>query len=228
MKEKIENNLKKGPAGLALMIILFIVFFIVGSAVGTGVGFWYGKKKGEKIASEKQESLEKDQESKTEEESEISAVPIEATEETYTVQKGDTLFTIGLKFNVPWTKIAEYNGLSETSVIKEGDVLKIPGAGTGEIKRFPIDETQMQHIQTQVDGGSQSWRLDPIAVAKQEIPPTYSISENDKFTLKSKNSAVGIAIVEVIHETKIYEIKLIQPVKKGSDGIWTCEYVKRI
>jgi LysM repeat protein len=45
----------------------------------------------------------------------------------YIVQAGDTLSTIGARFGVPWTTIAAANGLSESSIIRIGQTLRLPG-----------------------------------------------------------------------------------------------------
>lgn len=226
MKEKIEKKMKNGPRGLALMIFLFVLIFIIGSGAGLGTGYYLGKNK-----TQPQEEAPEEQTQETEEESEQEDTSqSEEAETTYTVQAGETLFTIGLKFNIPWTEIAEANGLSEDSVIMEGQVLKIPGVAStsSESKSFNIDQSEAEKNQAKVDSGQSLWYLNPIAVAKEEIPPTYSISKNDRFELESKNTAEGMALVEIIHDTKVYQAKLIQPVKKGSDGIWATESVSRI
>lgn len=44
----------------------------------------------------------------------------------YTVQKGDTLFNISQKINVPWTTLAELNKLKPPFSLKPGQVIKIP------------------------------------------------------------------------------------------------------
>lgn len=223
-----ENRFKNGPSGFKLLVFLFILLFLAGAGLGTGGGFLLGKKQASKNASQNQTQNSSD--SKNPQNQIQPTATQEGTEETYTVQPGDTLFTIGLKFSLPWTEIAEYNGLTEDSVIKAGDVLKIPDtkSTTNEMKKFNVDKNEMTRLQAQIDLGNQTWLLDPVAVAKNKVPPTYSLESSDQYTLKSKNEAVGIAIVEVVHETKIYEIKLIQPVKKGSSGIWAVEYLKRI
>jgi putative chitinase len=57
--------------------------------------------------------------------------PTNATGEVeYTVKSGDTLFSIGLQFDVPWPNIAERNGLKDPYVIHIGDLLIIPVGGT--------------------------------------------------------------------------------------------------
>lgn len=45
---------------------------------------------------------------------------------SYTVVKGDTLWSISLRYNVQPEVLAEKNGLSLTSVIREGMVLRVP------------------------------------------------------------------------------------------------------
>lgn len=57
--------------------------------------------------------------------------PTTATGEVlHTVTAGETLFGIGLQYNVPWLEIAARNGLEDPYVIHVGDVLIIPLGGT--------------------------------------------------------------------------------------------------
>lgn len=44
----------------------------------------------------------------------------------YTVQPGDTLFSIGLRFNIPYTLIAAYNNITDMDQIFPGMVIQIP------------------------------------------------------------------------------------------------------
>jgi len=46
--------------------------------------------------------------------------------ETYEVQPGDTLYEIGLKYDIDWRRIAEVNQLAEDVVLRPGDKLIIP------------------------------------------------------------------------------------------------------
>ena len=48
--------------------------------------------------------------------------------QTYKVKKGDTLFGIAKTFSVPMDAIRRANGLTESSVLKEGALLQIPGS----------------------------------------------------------------------------------------------------
>jgi LysM repeat protein len=59
----------------------------------------------------------------------ISLVSI-AQEQSYTVQAGDNLYRISLKFNVSLTALAQANNISNVNLIYVGQVLKIPAGGT--------------------------------------------------------------------------------------------------
>ena len=54
----------------------------------------------------------------------------------YTVQPGDNLYQIGLKFGVSWVEIAEANGLVNPNQIYAGQVLKIPTSTPGPRPEF--------------------------------------------------------------------------------------------
>jgi LysM repeat protein len=47
-------------------------------------------------------------------------------EETYTVQPGDNLYRIALKFGLTWQELATYNGIENPDAIFVGQVLRIP------------------------------------------------------------------------------------------------------
>ena len=55
---------------------------------------------------------------------------------TYTVQPGDNLFRISLKFGVSWVEIAEANGIVNPNEIYTGQVLKIPTSAPGPRPEF--------------------------------------------------------------------------------------------
>ncbi len=45
---------------------------------------------------------------------------------TYVVQPGDRLFRIALRYDMSWTRLAEYNGITNPDSIYPGQVLQIP------------------------------------------------------------------------------------------------------
>ncbi|MBP7332579.1 MAG: LysM peptidoglycan-binding domain-containing protein, partial [Firmicutes bacterium] len=51
---------------------------------------------------------------------------------TYTVQTGDTLFAIAQRYGVTVEAIVQANSITNPNVIFVGQVLTIPGTGTGE------------------------------------------------------------------------------------------------
>jgi LysM repeat protein len=53
-------------------------------------------------------------------------VPQPATGTTYVVQPGDNLFRIALKYNMSYLRLAQYNGIANTSQVYVGQVLRIP------------------------------------------------------------------------------------------------------
>ncbi|MEZ4864642.1 MAG: LysM peptidoglycan-binding domain-containing protein [Caldilineaceae bacterium] len=56
-------------------------------------------------------------------------LPIPAGGINYTVQPGDTLLAIGIRYGVEWPIIAAANGLTEFSMLQIGQVLRLPGVG---------------------------------------------------------------------------------------------------
>lgn len=50
----------------------------------------------------------------------------------YTIQPGDTLLGIALRYGLDWTMIAETNRLSERSLLQIGQVVRLPGVQTSQ------------------------------------------------------------------------------------------------
>ena len=233
IKEKTEFNTNTKKKSIKKIIFLILAFVFVFGIGGIG-GFVLGKRA--EIKKQNESAKVAGANDQNQQPEELKASPDVTQTEAYaeyTVQDGDTLFKIGLKFNMPWTDIAKVNNLSENSVIKTGMVLKIPNLDTTsdaglEQKTFTIDQTTAQASQDKVNNNEETWRLDPVSVAKKETNGVLGISENDVFNLKSKNFTSGEAIVEITVGTQIYQAVLIQPVDKGPNGIWVAQSVKRI
>ena len=60
---------------------------------------------------------------------------------------GDTLLAIGLRYGLPWERIAEANGLNERSLLQIGQAIHIPGSGVAAAPPIPEVETEEYTVQ---------------------------------------------------------------------------------
>lgn len=58
----------------------------------------------------------------------------------YTVKKGESLWQISKKFNIPLRDLLYYNDLTENSVIKAGDKIVIPGVQPSAFLNTPTEQ----------------------------------------------------------------------------------------
>ena len=77
----------------------------------------------------------------------IEQVSVPAEGLDYSVQGGDTLLAIGLRYGLPWERIAEANGLNEGSLLQIGQSIRIPGSGNAAVLPMPDVETEEYIIQ---------------------------------------------------------------------------------
>ena len=76
---------------------------------------------------------------------------------THTVQAGENLYRIGLKYGISWVKLAEYNGLTNANMIKVGQVLKLsPDGSTGNPTVTPSPNTETTYT---VKAGDNLYRI---------------------------------------------------------------------
>lgn len=85
----------------------------------------------------------------------IKVPTVNPKENTYTVQKGDTLSKIGSKTGIAWKTIAELNGIKFPYIIRVGQVLKLPTTTTATTSTYThtdfVKEVQ-KAIGAKVDG----------------------------------------------------------------------------
>lgn len=142
---------------------------------------------------------------------------------TYTIASGETLSAISAKLNMNWTRLAEVNNITNSDMVKEGDIIIVPSYNEKTKKlylEFTVDTQKAAQIQDQAASDATSIYLDPAATAKSDAVGFYGLADTDTFSFVSKNELDGTAIVNVVHGDKNYVINLIQPTKKGKDGIW--------
>jgi LysM repeat protein len=70
---------------------------------------------------------------------------------TYTVQSGDTLYNIALKYNTTYQKLAEYNNIANPSIIYVGQKIRIPW--TPEVGDTIIYNGTVHYINAYADTG---------------------------------------------------------------------------
>lgn len=145
--------------------------------------------------------------------------------DTYTVQKGETLFAVAQAQGTTWTELAEANGLTDVNKIQAGQVLIIPKGGK---VNFVLDNTLATNIQKEVEAGRNQFRLSPEETARTDAPNVYGLKVTDTLTIKSKDETKGEAEVLATREDKNYLIKLIQPMTKGEKGIWAIEFIRPV
>lgn len=68
-----------------------------------------------------------------------AATPATLGANQYLVQKGDTLYSIGRKFGIPFTKLAEFNQLQSPYEIHVGQALNLKASSTNTANNKPID-----------------------------------------------------------------------------------------
>lgn len=143
--------------------------------------------------------------------------------DTYTVQRGETLFAIAQSQGTSGGFLAEANGITDSDKIQAGQVLIVP---KGNIVSFILDNTKATELQKAVDGGRYPFRLSPEETARSDAPPVFGITVADTFTVRAKDENQGTATIVASHEGKNYLIKLNQPVTRGKTGLWAIESIQ--
>jgi germination protein M len=87
---------------------------------------------------------------------------------------------------------------------------------------FSMD--RLEKLQAKVDEGEETWRLDPVEVARRG-GRSAGFYLNDEF-IRLPESGPGSAAVEAIHEGMAYVIELEQPLGIGDGKIWSVRLVK--
>jgi LysM repeat protein len=78
------------------------------------------------------------------------------TPATHTVQAGETLYRIGLKYGISWVTLASYNGITNPNMIKVGQVLKLSASGPADPTVTPSPNTETTYT---VKAGDNLYRI---------------------------------------------------------------------
>lgn len=147
---------------------------------------------------------------------------------THNVTDGETLFLIGLKYDVLWTTIASTNGITENTPLKNGMKLIIPLNKNGQITKtetLNVSDDDGKRTQNAVNHGEQTWRKDVLEVVRRTMPVDYHLINDDPLSLTAQDKSAGTATVEVQHGSQKFIVELVQPQDKGDNGIW---YIAKI
>lgn len=102
---------------------------------------------------------------------------------TYTVQKGDTYWTVSKKFNVDFTELLKLNGANDKSYLDIGQVIKIP-SGTASAPSVVSTQPYVTYNDYTVQKGDSSW----------SIAEKYGIPVNDLLKANNINSSTVLNI----------------------------------
>lgn len=128
-------------------------------------------------------------------------LPIPAGGTNYTVQAGDTLLSIGLRYNIEWPVIATANGLSEFSLLQIGQVIRLPGVDSiGGPVAEPSATTWSDDEAAAEEGNSEANSGD-VFVRR------YTVQPGD--TLVGIASIYGITWQELAEENRLGEFSVI-------------------
>ncbi len=143
--------------------------------------------------------------------------------DTYTIQKGETLFEIAKKNGTTLFELTQANALSDQDKILSGQKLIIPKNGK---VGYTIDNSKATELQSQADYGRLPARLSPEETCRLDAPDVFGLAFDDSFIIVSRDDNTGKAQVKVNAKAGgNFLIGLSQPIKKGDKGIWAIEEI---
>lgn len=141
----------------------------------------------------------------------------------HVVVAGETLYSISKQYGLQWSSVAEYNGISDSTVLRTGTVLKIPLNAKGEVTRIQAvpkpSDADIQTITQSLLQGKDTWYADPVQVVRKTAPSEYHLKNDDRYTIISLDYPSATAIIEVIHDDRTISISLSQ-FTPGKGNAW--------
>ncbi|MBK8046353.1 MAG: LysM peptidoglycan-binding domain-containing protein [Anaerolineales bacterium] len=124
----------------------------------------------------------------------VSAPPVTTTTpSTHTVQAGDTLFGLAVKYGVTRTALAAANGITETGALKAGQVLSIPGQTTASYRlRLP-------------------WRFRLLRRLRPAQPRPTTPATAKLYTVQEGDTIITIALDNNLDWQELLELNGLQP-----------------
>jgi LysM repeat protein/uncharacterized protein YkwD len=125
------------------------------------------------------------------------AVPVDGAR--YTVQQGDTLYSVGLRYGLTWQQMARANGMGERSVLKVGSQITLPG-----IESVDQQVASPSLVQTAAETGTLT--VDEIYYTVVEGDTIYDIAVRHRVnwqTLAAHNDFSENSILSIGTQVKI-------------------------
>lgn len=99
-----------------------------------------------------------------------------------------------------------------------------------EIIYFPISFDSLLKIQMTVDQGYLLWRKEPLSVLRHNIPAKFDFDINrDLFKPIERDEKEGKIIYQITFNNKeVWNVILLQPIKKGERGVWVVESMHKV
>ena len=140
--------------------------------------------------------------------------------ESYTVKKGDTLYSIGLEFGYDYKEIAQNNNIDAPYNIRVGQQLKIKNNGSASIK--PAENNNDDVVIKPLNNDNQIIQGQNSNVSTASIPSLNSpkaIREPYSEQAASNNTAPAKVADTKVPEAKPAEAKPADSVVAGEDGV---------
>lgn len=139
-----------------------------------------------------------------------TAAKAKAGDKTYTVQSGDTLFSIARKYHTPLNDLMTLNGIAPTDIIKPGQELKIPA------KSYKASATSRKKPSKKVTKKSPKKvkKVAPVYYTVKHGDTLWKIADRHGITLKELRKLNRLKRGHVIHSGQKLMVKAGTPETK--------------
>jgi 5'-nucleotidase (lipoprotein e(P4) family) len=130
------------------------------------------------------------------------------TSDTYTINRGDTLFGIAQKFTINWRRIVKLNNIKNSNVICAGKVLKLPSVVTSVVTAYTQKDLNEQDVMAllwmQTSAEYRELCYQAYNVAKIQVDETIKNTKK-----KAKPLAIIVDCDETILDNSAYDAGFI-------------------
>jgi len=134
--------------------------------------------------------------------------PVEASngavagKQRYTVTSGDTLVSIGLRYNITWQELAAVNGLSEFSLLQIGQQLSLPASLDNEEESPAASSSPATDTATAITATTTASAGE--FTASRQSSPAADATPRTEYTVRSGDTPLAIALSHKISLQALY------------------------